>query len=71
MNKVVIKKLYDGVFDLQGRVRVCGRDACRRLIEAISSESSLNVGDADTGMMNIDVLKSEYDRIISLSKTDV
>lgn len=71
MNKAVIKKLYDDVFDSEGNIRACGRDACKCLIEAISSESSLNVGNADTGMMNIDVLKSEYDRIISLSKTDV
>lgn len=66
-----IKKLYDAVFDSNGDVRACGRDACKRLIKAINFKSDLNVGNAETGMMNIDVLKSEYDRIISLSKTDV
>lgn len=66
-----IKRLYDVVFDSNGNVRACGRNACKRLIEAINSKSDLNVGNAETGMMNIDVLKSEYDRIISLSKTDV
>lgn len=66
MNKVVIKKLYDDVFDSEGNIRACGRDACKCFIEAISSESSLNAGNAETGMMNIDVLKSEYQRIMSV-----
>ena len=51
-------------------MRACGRDACEHLIEAINSKSDLNVGNVETGVMNIDVLKSEYARIISLLKTD-
>lgn len=66
-----IKRLYNAVFDSNGNVCACGRDACKRPIEAINSKSDLNVGNAETGMMNIDVLKSEYARIISLLKTDV
>lgn len=71
MQTFEIKRLYNVVFDLDGNVRACGRDACKRLIEAISSESDLNVGNAETGVMNVDVLKSEYNRLMSLSKTDV
>lgn len=66
-----IKRLYNAVFDSNGDVRACGRDACKRLIEAINSKSDLNVGNAETGVMNVDVLKSEYNRLMSLSKTDV
>ena len=66
-----IKRLYDAVFDSNGDVRACRRDACKHLIEAINSKSDLIVGNAETGMMNIDALKSEYARIISLLKTDV
>lgn len=71
MQAFEIKRLYNAVFDSNGDVRACGRDVCKRLIKAINSKSDLNVGNADTGVMNIDVLKKEYQRIMFLSKTDV
>ena len=55
-----ITKLYDKVFDTDGNVKLCGRQACAKLIQALQPYSSENLGDATTGMMNVENIKKAY-----------
>jgi hypothetical protein len=61
-----LKQAFNVVFDEKGQVKNCGRDACSRLIHLIKRYSSKNVGDESKGILNVDVMKSEYYRVIVL-----
>lgn len=52
---------YDKVFDENGKVKLCGRDACMDLIISCHSIEKQTVGyfgNIVTGMMNIDNIKN-------------
>lgn len=56
-----LNDLYDLVFDGNGSVRACGREACMALIERMSSDfKGVDFGDASTGRMNIQNIKDYY-----------
>lgn len=55
---------YNKVFDEDGNIKACGRDNCKALIKAIHAVSDKIVGDEDTGIMRVDILKEEYKNII-------
>lgn len=55
-----LTKLYDKVFDADGNVKLCGRQACAKLIQALQPYSSENLGDATTGIMNVENIKKAY-----------
>jgi len=59
-NQVYMKQLYDSVFDADGNVKLCGRQACAKLIQALQPYSSENLGDATTGIMNVENVKKAY-----------
>ena len=61
-----LKTAYDAVFDANGKVKACGRDACSRLINLMRKYTSKNVGDENTGILNVDTIKSEYYRVIAI-----
>jgi hypothetical protein len=60
-----LKAAYNAVFDENGKVKECGRDACIRLINLMGNYTSKNVGNENTGMLEIDAMKSEYYRVIA------
>ena len=66
ISKSDLISLYNSVFDVDGNVKVCGREKCIKLIKVISSLSSKQVGDEETGMMFVDLLKSEYQKIMEV-----
>jgi hypothetical protein len=67
MNKAIeeLKAAYDAVFNEDGTMKTCGRKACINLISLMMEHSSEDVGNLDTGMINPEVMKSEYERVIS------
>ncbi|MBR4633729.1 hypothetical protein IKO50_01895 [bacterium] len=61
-----LRGAFNAVFDEKGQVKNCGRDACSRLIQLMKKYSSENVGDESKGILNVDVMKSEYCKVIVL-----
>ena len=61
-----LRGAFNAVFDEKGHVKNCGRDACSRLIHLMKRYSSKNVGDESKGILNVDVMKKEYCRVIVL-----
>lgn len=59
-----LKNAYDAVFDEDGTVKACGRDACAQLIKLMKNLSTKDVGNEDTGIINIEIMKAEYQRIL-------
>lgn len=54
-------KAYEEVFDTAGNVKPCGREKCKRLIIlADKLETGVSHGDACTGIMDINSIKSLY-----------
>lgn len=52
-----IKELYNRVFDENGNVRLCGREACEELIYALEEQTGIECGNEDTGMMDTEQIK--------------
>ena len=60
-DKEELRNAFEVVFDEKEDVRNCGRDACRRLMLIIKRYSpTADVGNINTGIMNVDVVKAEY-----------
>ena len=59
-----LKDAYEAVFDENGNVKACGRAVCLRLMYVMKKFSTANLGNFDTGVMNVEKVKSEYNRII-------
>ena len=57
-------KAYENVFDHNGSVRICGRNACKTLIEeAHKIDSRIIFGNQETGFMNILEIQKLYKRL--------
>lgn len=55
----MMKKLYDIVFDENGDVTVCGREACKQLIMACEEvKPGVDYGNPQTGFMNIENIQN-------------
>ena len=54
---------YDRVFDKKGEIKVCGRFACMNLISLMKRYSLEDVGDEETGKINIETMTREYLKI--------
>lgn len=59
-----LEELYNNVFNADGSIKPCGRDACKALIIKMRSLSDKDVGNEDTGSMNVGVLKYEYKKLM-------
>lgn len=59
-----IEYIYNRVFDENGEIKACGREVCKTLINVINQETSVYVGNPETGMMDIDNIKAEYKKIM-------
>lgn len=55
----MLKEKYNKVFDKNGEIKVCGRDACKNLIQECERKFGENIdfGNADTGMMNVEIIQ--------------
>ena len=60
-----LKEAYLAVFDENGYVKQCGREACIRLINLVEPYSSEEVGREDTGMINVEVMKKVYNELMA------
>ena len=58
-----LKEAYKNVFDENGEVRECGRNTTSHLIKTIRKHTSADVGDENTGMMKVETIKSEYQKL--------
>ena len=60
-----VKELYPVVFSPSGDVKLCGRDNCINLMEALSRIfDGVDFGDLNTGYMNTDIVKEYCNRIL-------
>lgn len=51
-------EIYQTVFDLDGNIKACGRNACKELIKYISKTFHVVVGDENTGFItDVDTVK--------------
>lgn len=65
MDVSTLKAAYEAVFDENGQIRNCGRQACINLIQEMEKHSLIAVGDENTGIINVEILKAEYKKIIN------
>lgn len=62
MNNKLIEQ-YNEVFDSNGKVKNCGRDACIRLMEMLSEEKpDINFGNTKTGFLNVNEVKKFFNK---------
>ena len=55
MADLKLKKAYETVFNKDGTMKVCGREACKNLIEACQTiDPETYFGDMETGMICLD-----------------
>ena len=59
-----LRTAYSAVFDENGHMKACGRNACIKLINLMSNYTSEDVGNENTGILKIDAMKSAYYRVI-------
>lgn len=65
MPENTLEILYNAVFDTTNKVRSCGREACIELIKCCKeAEPSTDFGNAETGFMQVDNIKTYYDRVM-------
>lgn len=58
--------LYACVFDKQGYVQPCGREACKELIMLANQiQKNTNFGDERTGMMNPQAMRDLHTKLTS------
>ena len=51
-------EIYQAVFDSNGNIKACGRNACKELIKYTSKTFHVSVGDEDTGFItDVDTVK--------------
>lgn len=56
-----MRELYEKVFDTNGDIKACGRDACKKLIKACQEiQPNVDFGNVDTGMMHVENIKNLY-----------
>lgn len=55
---------YTPVFDENDQINECGTHAKMYLIHVMKKYSSEDVGDEETGEINIEKMKSEYHRLV-------
>ena len=61
-----LQTLYKTVFDENGNVKLCRREACKDLIEAFSKIfPEKDFGNQKTGYMNVDVMHETYYQLLN------
>ena len=59
MSKEAFRVLFREVFDEDGNVTICGREACKELIHAAKQVTPI-YGNEKTGMMQVDAIQALY-----------
>ena len=60
-----IKELYNKVFDENGNVTLCGRDASKKLMIALNEiYEAVDFGDLETGFLNVENVKKYVNKLI-------
>lgn len=55
------REVYEAVFDTDGNIKACGREACKRLIIYIKDRFHATVGNISTGFItDVDTIRSLY-----------
>ena len=54
---------YRAVFDGDNNIKLCGREACITLITMMSKYTQVNVGNKETGIINVSNMGAEYKKI--------
>lgn len=55
------REAYEAVFDMDGNIKACGREACKRLIIYIRDRFHVTVGNASTGFIaDVDTIRNLY-----------
>jgi hypothetical protein len=61
-----LKNDYRAVFYENGEVKACGRALCMKLMYSLKKFApKADLGNFDTGVMNVEAIKAEYLRLIS------
>jgi len=61
-----LKNDYRAVFHENGEVKACGRALCMKLMYSLKKFApKADLGNIDTGVMNVEAIKAEYHRLIS------
>ena len=61
-----LKNDYQAVFYGNGDVKACGRVLCLKLMYSLKKFAPMaNLGNFDTGVMNVETVKAEYRRLIN------
>ena len=55
---------YEAVFDERDQIRLCGRSACVHLIQIMRKYTSENIGDENTGRVQVEKMQEEYYKLI-------
>ena len=59
-----LKKLYNEVFDTNGKIRFCGRDKCVALILAMEKQfEGVDFGNKGNGFLNIKNIQEYYAKL--------
>lgn len=59
-----LKAAYDAVFDENDQMRTCGREACIELIALMKNYTSEDVGNEDTGTIEVTSMQTEYHKLV-------
>jgi hypothetical protein len=60
-----LKNDYQDVFDEKGNVKACGRTLCQRLMYTLKKfRPNAELGNLETGVMNVEVVKNVYRDIV-------
>ena len=55
---------YEAVFDERDQVRLCRRSVRKHLIQVMQKHTRQNVGDENTGKIEIEKMQEEYYKLI-------
>ena len=59
-----LKAAYNAVFDENDQMRTCGREACIELISLMKNYTSEDMGNEDTGTIEVTSMQTEYHKLI-------
>ena len=57
----MLKDAYETVFDSEGNIKACGRQACINLMRILQYKTGgMILGDMTTGIMDVEAVKEAY-----------
>ena len=66
MLKEEFEKIYEDVFNLDGSIKMCGREACKKLIKACNHlDPDTYFGNPKTGILMIENIQNLRDNLLN------